>query len=1024
MCVTVATAVSQIPMDLYFWNVTMKVGICDYLKILHLFGVAKLDDDDVLDVRCAALLSGHFAMCRDYNVIISGCFIWQTRPGHRITCSRAIKEILGSDSDGAHDMERHLRHHFPLLVDPVSRPTPVGSRAQAPPGVFPLRLGVRSICSNCEVDTAFRLRSRWSCPNCHHVNLSEAMPVWSWVSERQHWLLPGYQDPAVALLSSPVVHSSSALDVPAMAARAGLAQVPEHWTQLKTAICMPSPFSALALSSLSSRTGTGIPGIDSHATRHVDVAFGPGLKQELTKYFGRINNRLQEVHPQKQLAMPLLSTRIRGKAAKHLSQALVITFNMLLGLSGWTEKQRRDLYTRPFDQFLRPTPDGYVTLSDVVGAVVQGCNHKRAAVNASITDLLEMSCILLCIGQPDTASPGAPARDQIQWRTANSGPDGRVHPGVANTVQPAVVQPAVVHGDAGSEAVTGSWEQLSSKHHANEAQFVCPEDDGIDKFYASALRDGSWATHQNNTDVESLGQMHSELVSDACAKLQSSKADSVHKENVLPLGQAFLQRFYVAFVACVPYWIKPQQLISLRWAAGEKDVIFGPKGHLMFVLRPMETAFRSKGAEIRLLPRALSEALTLYLVLFRPMEIKAALDGAHRAALSTHLFVPGQRNSSRKSWTTTYRDGAFNQALVTVSALQAHDVVVRPAALLSRHVWRHSICPDGSSGMASVLDIQGQHTAGTAARSYAVNHIAQLAGFAIRNLGESLVMCDTAQGSPLSGLLPSRSYNAASPITVTDEDIDHLILSHHSFALRRAAVDCSGQYRELGSRYARSMYALENVYSLSFLLAVEGMDIKLLDDFSCVVNVARDLYYGPEYRGSRKTAEAIGRTNFLYLFAAAVQTTRQSHFMWREGDLQESRGLELGLKPWCDDFVDLRHDIERWPEEQWTKIASAWDRPITALSRALALELDGGKVAEDLKEAAPKKAARDVAEPPAASDGPVPNVAVAASVAASSDGDDSLSDDIRKPPRKRARATRTVAAASPPGDTVVIKRHI
>ncbi|KAI4293594.1 hypothetical protein K525DRAFT_245010, partial [Schizophyllum commune Loenen D] len=810
MCVTVATAVSQIPMDLYFWNVTMKVGICDYLKILHLFDVAKLDDDDVLDVRCAALLSGHFAMCRDYNVIISGCFIWQTRPGHRITCSRAIKEILGSDSDGAHDMERHLRHHFPLLVDPVSRPTPVGSRAQAPPGVFPLRLGVRSICSNCEVDTAFRLRSRWSCPNCHHVNLSEAMPVWSWVSERQHWLLPGYQDPAVALLSSPVVHSSSALDVPAMAARAGLAQVPEHWTQLKTAICMPSPFSALALSSLSSRTGTGIPGIDSHATRHVDVAFGPGLKQELTKYFGRINNRLQEVHPQKQLAMPLLSTRIRGKAAKHLSQALVITFNMLLGLSGWTEKQRRDLYTRPFDQFLRPTPDGYVTLSDVVGAVVQGCNHKRAAVNASITDLLEMSCILLCIGQPDTASPGAPARDQIQWRTANSGPDGRVHPGVANTVQP-----AVVHGDAGSEAVTGSWEQLSSKHHANEAQFVCPEDDGIDKFYASALRDGSWATHQNNTDVESLGQMHSELVSDACAKLQSSKADSVHKENVLPLGQAFLQRFYVAFAACVPYWIKPQQLISLRWAAGEKDVIFGPKGHLMFVLRPRETTFRSKGAEIRLLPRALSEALTLYLVLFRPMEIKAALDGAHRAALSTHLFVPGQKK--------------------------------------------------------------------------------------------------------LDHYLPRR---------------------HHSFALRRAAVDCSGQYRELGSRYARSMYALENVYSLSFLLAAEGMDIKLLDDFS-------------------KTAEAIGRTNFLYLFAAAVQTTRQSHFMWREGDLKESRGLELGLKPWCDDFVDLRHDIERWPEEQWTKITSAWDRPITALSPALALELDGGKVAEDLKEAAPEKAARD-----------------------------------------------------------------
>ncbi|KAL1658195.1 hypothetical protein GGF50DRAFT_121096, partial [Schizophyllum commune] len=823
---------------------------------------------------------------------------------------------------------------------------------------------------------------------------------------------------------------------------------------------------------------------------------------------------------------------------------------MLLGLSGWTEKQRRDLYTRPFDQFLRPTPDGYVTLSDVVGAVVQGCNHKRAAVNASITDLLEMSCILLCIGQPDTASPGAPARDQIQWRTANStlirldsicnglrlltvgqslwgpgesplsdvairvylgGPDGRVHPGVANTVQP-----AVVHGDAGSEAVTGSWEQLSSDsaylpgsimltRRNLYAQRTTASTNSTQVRYATApgqhtvrvmhrgkrhdvsltrLECGGHAatldlinfvncflfppgflsgyqnllnkllSPENNTDVESLGQMHSELVSDACAKLQSSKADSVHKENVLPLGQAFLQRFYVAFAACVPYWIKPQQLISLRWAAGEKDVIFGPKGHLMFVLRPRETTFRSKGAEIRLLPRALSEALTLYLVLFRPMEIKAALDGAHRAALSTHLFVPGQRNSSRKSWTTTYRDGAFNQALVTVSALQAHDVVVRPAALLSRHVWRHSICPDGSSGMASVLDIQGQHTAGTAARSYAVNHIAQLAGFAIRNLGESLVMCDTAQGSPLSGLLPSRSYNAASPITVTDEDIDHRILSHHSFALRRAAVDCSGQYRELGSRYARSMYALENVYSLSFLLAAEGMDIKLLDDFS-------------------KTAEAIGRTNFLYLFAAAVQTTRQSHFMWREGDLKESRGLELGLKPWCDDFVDLRHDIERWPEEQWTKITSAWDRPITALSPALALELDGGKVAEDLKEAAPEKAARDVAEPPAASDGPVvrirssrqrtqqPNVKEAASkkaardvaeppaasdgpvvrirssrrrtqqpnvaVAASSDDDDddSLSDDIRKPPRKRARTTRTVAAAaSPPGGTVVIKRHI
>ncbi|KAI5822151.1 hypothetical protein K523DRAFT_326881 [Schizophyllum commune Tattone D] len=194
-----------------------------------------------------------------------------------------------------------------------------------------------------------------------------------------------------------------------MAACAGLAQPLEHWTHLKTALCMASPFSTLALSSLPSWTGTGIPGIDSHAPRHVDVAFGPGLMQELTKYFGCINDWLQEAHLQKQLAMPLLSTRMRGKAAKHLSQALVITFNMLLGLSSWTEKQHHDLYTRSFNQFLQPTPDGYVTLYDVVGAVVQGCNYKRAAVNVSITDLLEMSYILLCIGQPNTASPGAPA---------------------------------------------------------------------------------------------------------------------------------------------------------------------------------------------------------------------------------------------------------------------------------------------------------------------------------------------------------------------------------------------------------------------------------------------------------------------------------------------------------------------------------------------------------------------------------------------------------------------------------------
>ncbi|TRM55433.1 hypothetical protein BD626DRAFT_577875 [Schizophyllum amplum] len=132
---------------------------------------------------------------------------------------------------------------------------------------------------------------------------------------------------------------------------------------------------------------------------------------------------MRAAHPQKQLSTLMLSTKMRKKAARHLSHAICTVFKLLLG---WSTALPGHVCSRAFDRFRRPIADGYLPLADLVGAIMEVCNEKRVTANASIIDVLEMACVLQCVGQSDPSSHDAPAspdgrfQAQVQWRTASS----------------------------------------------------------------------------------------------------------------------------------------------------------------------------------------------------------------------------------------------------------------------------------------------------------------------------------------------------------------------------------------------------------------------------------------------------------------------------------------------------------------------------------------------------------------------------------------------------------------------------